>query len=150
MDTSNNFILEMSVNDLDSIKPILETEFDDFWNFSILKSELENANSNYFVLKSEGEILGFAGILIVLGEAEITNIVVRKNCRGNGLSKLLLQYLVDYCSHNNISKIHLEVNASNLVAINLYKLFGFKKVGLRKNYYKNNDALLLAKDLINI
>ena len=145
MNTSNILITEMSLDDLNSIKNILETEFDDFWNYSIFKTELENPHSKYFVLKKDNEIIGFAGILIILDEAEITNIVIKKTLRSNGFSKFLMDTIINYCSCNNISKIHLEVNSSNLIAINLYKNFGFKEVGLRKNYYKNCDAILLTK-----
>ena len=41
--------------------------------------------------------------------------------------------------------INLEVSSKNLTAIELYKTFGFKEVGARKNYYKDCDALLYTK-----
>ena len=73
---------KMSLEDLISIKDILTTEFDDFWNYEILKSELESNNSYFFVAKNiSGEIVGFAGVLVVLDEADITNIVVKKSFR---------------------------------------------------------------------
>ena len=80
---SNNFAISiMTLHDLESIKSILATDYDNFWNYPIFKSELENPNSIYFILKNQEEILGFAGILIVLDEADITNIVVKKAFRG--------------------------------------------------------------------
>ncbi len=80
----NNFEIDyMCVNDLEHIKDILESDFDDFWNYNVFKSELENSNSTYFVAKSSNdEIVGFAGVLVVLDEADITNIVVKKDFRG--------------------------------------------------------------------
>lgn len=79
----NNFeITNMNLDDLENIKKVLESEFDDFWNYNILKSEIENSNSTYFVIKFCGEIIGFAGVLIILDEADITNIVVKKSFRG--------------------------------------------------------------------
>lgn len=79
----NNFeITNMNLSDLENIKDILECDFDDFWNYNIFKSELENSNSTYFVAKYNNEIVGFAGILVVLDEADITNIVVKKSFRG--------------------------------------------------------------------
>ena len=137
-------ISKMSIKDLDTIKNILEDEFDDFWNYNILSSELKNSNSQYFVLKLDDEILGFAGMLLVLDEAEITNIVIKKSYRGKHLSSILMKYLITYCKENNIKKIHLEVSSKNKIAINLYTKFGFTQVGLRKNYYKNSDAILMC------
>ena len=52
----------MNVSDLDSIAHILLTDFDDFWNYSVFKSELLNPNSTYIVAKLENNIVGFAGI----------------------------------------------------------------------------------------
>lgn len=79
----NNFeIASMTLGDLEHIKDTLESDFDDFWNYNVFKSELENPNSTYFVVKSCSEIVGFAGVLVVLDEADITNIVVRKSFRG--------------------------------------------------------------------
>ena len=79
----NNFSISiMTLNDLDEIKNNLEKDFDDFWNYNIFKSELKNTNSIYFVAKIDKRIIGFAGVLIVLDEADITNIVVKKDFRG--------------------------------------------------------------------
>lgn len=82
MEQNNIKISIMNIENLENIKNILESDFDNFWNYNIFKSELENPNSTYFVAKLNDEIIGFAGILIVLDEADITNIVVKKIYRG--------------------------------------------------------------------
>lgn len=58
-----------------------------------------------------------------------------------------MEYIINFCKEKKIKLINLEVSANNLIAIELYKAFGFKEVGLRKNYYKNCDALLYAKSI---
>ncbi len=79
----NNFEVSiMNLSDLNEIKNILEAEFDNFWNYNIFKSELENPNSIYFVAKQDSQIIGFIGILKIYDTAEITNIVVKKVFRG--------------------------------------------------------------------
>ena len=140
-------ISKMTILDLNEIKDILENEFDDFWNYQIFKSELENPNSVYFIIRQNNEICGFIGALQVLDTADIMNIVIKKSYRGKGLSKILLEYIINYCKENNIKKINLEVSSKNIVAINLYKKYGFEEVGCRKNYYKNADGVLLTKIL---
>lgn len=55
--------------------------------------------------------------------------------------------LIKFCIDKKISQINLEVNSSNNIAISLYKKWGFKQVGNRKKYYKNNDGLLFSKIL---
>ena len=72
----------MNMSDLNEIKNILETEFDDFWKYEVFKSEIENPNSIYFVAKYNNIIIGFVGVLLIIDTAEITNIVVKKSFRG--------------------------------------------------------------------
>lgn len=75
-------ISKMSLEDLEIIKDILVSDFDDFWTFNILKEELQCSNSHIIVAKNEkNEIIGFAGIKIILDEADLMNIVVKKNFR---------------------------------------------------------------------
>ena len=143
----NVIIEEMNLSHLDSISNILETDFDDFWNYNIFKNELENKNSKYLIAKIDNEIVGFVGITIILDTADITNIVVKKNYRSKGISKILLENVITIAKSNNCSKINLEVNETNIIAINLYKKYDFKQVGMRKNYYKNKNGLLFTKNI---
>ena len=118
-------ISPMTLSDLDSISDILVSDFDDFWSYSIFKSELENENSKYIVAKDQNNIVGFAGIWIAIDEAHITNIVWRKNFRNKGIGSLLLKELINLCITLNLNSITLEVNSNNLPAINLYEKFRF-------------------------
>ncbi len=139
-------VYKMSLNDLESIKEILVSDFDDFWDYSILKDELSSTNSYYLVAKSDNEILGFAGIKYVLNDADIMNIVVKKSKRKSGIGSLLLKNIIELCKKLNVSTLFLEVNEKNLPAISLYKKFGFEEVGFRKNYYKENNAIVMKKE----
>ena len=77
----------MNLSDFEQIRLNLETDFDNFWNENILKDEILKENRKYIVCKENDEIVGFAGISIILKEAELMNIVVRKNKRNNGIRK---------------------------------------------------------------
>lgn len=59
----------MTLSDLDEIAANLETDFDDFWNYNILKQEILSATSKVFVAKSNNNIVGFAGVSFILDEA---------------------------------------------------------------------------------
>ena len=56
---------------------------------------------------------------------------------------------VDLCRENNIVSMTLEVRVSNIVAQNLYKKYGFKLAGIRKEYYSDNkeDAMIMWNDI---
>ena len=135
----------MTISDLDNIKDILYTDFDDFWSYNIFKSELENENSKYIVAKLNSEIIGFAGIWQVMDEAHITNIVTKKNFRNLGIGSLLLEKLINICKNQeNINSVTLEVNEDNIIAQKLYEKFNFKNLGKRKNYYNGKAAIIMT------
>ena len=140
-------IFEMSLSDLESIKNILSSDFDDFWSYNILKSELESPNSKYIIAKIENEIVGFAGVKIVFEEANIMNIVTKKIYRNNGIGKYLLENLIAFCKKLSVNTILLEVNENNFAALHLYENFGFKILSVRKNYYKNQSAIVMVKKI---
>lgn len=140
---------KMTTFDLQSIAPILVSDFDNFWNLDVLKSELESPSSYYFVIKNNEEIVGFAGIKVILDEADIMDIVIKKSYRGNGLGKLLMEYLISFARSLKLLSLTLEVREDNYSAIALYTKLGFIKVGLRKNYYDGKNAILMNLPLIS-
>ena len=142
-------ISKMSIEDLKSIKNILDSDFDNFWSFDVLEEELECKNSYVIVAKnSENNIVGFAGLKVILDEADIMNIVVKKTFRHNGIGSILLENLISYSKNLNLKNITLEVNENNLSAIHLYDKFSFDKLGIRKKYYNGeSDAIIMSKKL---
>ena len=148
MNIKNIKIEKMTINDYESIKDIFNSDFDSFWNHEILKEELLNNNSIYFVAKIDDEIVGFAGIKIILDNCDIMNIVSKKSYRNNGIGSLLLETLISYAKKSNISNIFLEVSEDNLSAIHLYEKYNFQKQGIRKNYYENKNGINMILNLI--
>ena len=144
-------IREMKFEDYENIKDKLQKEFDEFWTPSILKSELESKNSKYIVALKGKEVVGFAGIIILPDGTEVTNIVTKKVERKKGIGKLLLDKLINMTITEKKEVISLEVNEKNIIAINLYKNFGFEKVGRRKKYYNGiDDAIIMTKNIKNL
>lgn len=148
MENFNVKISTMEPSDLESIAPNLQIDFDDFWNYNVFKSELQNGNSKYLVAKINDKIVGFAGIIPVLDEADISNIVVHKDFRNKKIGSFLLKALIDLARSINIKTLNLEVRASNFPAIKLYEKYGFKVCGIRKNYYENVENAILMNKLL--
>ena len=140
-------IAKMTLDDLNNIKDNLISDFDDFWNYSVFKSELESDSSHYLVVKDNSKIIGFAGIKVTVPDCDIMNIVVKKDFRNQGIGSLLLKELINLSKSLNVKNLFLEVNERNTPAISLYNKFGFKKISIRKNYYKNNNAIVMRLDL---
>ena len=81
----------MTLKDLEVIKDTLIYDYDNFWNYNIFKEELQNNNSKYLVAKINNEIVGFAGIKIILDSADIMNIVTKKTFRNKGIRNLAFE-----------------------------------------------------------
>lgn len=138
-------ITKMTLQDLESLSPILETEFDNFWTPTTLKSEIENPDSIVIIAKNNSEILGFAGIWKAVDIMHIMDIVVAKKHRTKHIGQAMLEELIQLCKNNNIYELTLEVRQDNTPAINLYTKYNFKKIGERKNYYGvNNNAIIMT------
>lgn len=141
-------IQNMSLDDFYRIENKLQEEFDRFWTPGVFLSELKKEDTRYIVLKEDEDIVGFAGIWITPDNIELNNIVVRKDKRGNGYSKLLLEKLLEISKEYDKENILLEVSEINEVAINLYEKYGFIKNGQRKKYYEGKyDAILMIKKI---
>ena len=121
-------ISSMSLYDYEQIKDKLQEEYDNFWNENILKKELESENSKYIIIKEKDDILGFAGIWITPVDCQITNIVVKKTRRNQGIGSLLLEKIIEMAKETQFDILGLEVNEKNLSAIGLYKKYGFEMV----------------------
>jgi len=134
----------MSLDDLNKIASNLNN-FDDFWTFGIFKEELINPKCHYIVAVQDEDILGFGGISVVLDEANINNIAVRVDKRDIKIGSKILQNLIDISKSLNCSFITLEVNVENSPAIKLYENFGFKNLGIRKNYYNGKTDAYIMK-----
>ena len=143
LEGKNMVIENMKISDLEHLDI---SDFDDFWNMDILKDELTSETSQFVCAKYENKIVGFAGIKMVLDEADIMNIAVKKDYRRQGIATLLLNHILNICKENGIKTVNLEVNEENFSAISLYQKFGFKECGRRKQYYDNKyDAILMKK-----
>lgn len=139
-------INKMTNLDLENIKHDLD-KFDDFWTYEILKKELEKEDTCYIVAKDDEEIVGFAGIWIAPYEIDIMNIVVRKDNRNQKIATKLMEELLEISKKTGKDEITLEVNEKNIPAIKLYKKFMFEKVGIRKKYYKDDNAIIMTRKL---
>ena len=135
----------MTLDDLNSISATLNLEFDSFWNYNNIKSEIDNPDSCVLVAKDNNQVIGFAGIRKVVDVMHLMDIVVSKHHRRKNIASILMKELINISLENNINELTLEVSQNNLPAINLYTKFGFKELGIRKNYYGvNNNAIIMT------
>lgn len=106
---------------------------------------LYNDMSRYFIALVDGKRAGYVGSWLTIPNAEILNLFVSKQYRGNKIGSMLMDNVIEVCNKERIEMLTLEVRVSNQYAIKMYEDLGFKISHPRKNYYENNeDAYLMV------
>lgn len=139
-------ITTMTEEEIDNLLEIERASFPSPWSKKLFLNELANPNSHIVLAKDETDtILGFSCFWIVLDEAHILNIAVHPGYRRQGIAKRLLDYVMEFSIDEGVRCFVLEVRNRNKAAIEFYKGFGFREVGLRKGYYADTgeDAILM-------
>ncbi|MBP2259035.1 ribosomal-protein-alanine N-acetyltransferase [Virgibacillus campisalis] len=139
-------IRKMEVKDIPQVMEVELASFQTHWPEDIFHQEVvENQHAHYFVMVLDNKIIGYAGLWIVLDDAQITNIAILPKFRGNKLGEKLFQYVAYQAMKNGVKRLSLEVRKSNVIAQKMYRKFGLVPGGIRKNYYTDDqeDAIVM-------
>ena len=130
-------ITSMHADHLDDLADLESMTFSTPWSYDALAEELQNPLAVFYVAEDvEAEsAIGYVGMHHILDEGFITNVVVHPAYRRQGIAASLLEEIKEYGENHDLSRITLEVRASNNAAIALYKKFGFEKDGVRPGFY---------------
>ncbi|WP_282937821.1 ribosomal protein S18-alanine N-acetyltransferase [Paenibacillus sp. RC67] len=140
----------MQMEDIPAICDIEQEAFTTPWTAGAFQNELTNNQfARYMVMECDGEVAGYGGMWLIMEEAHVTNVAVRKQYRGKKLGERLMRELQKTASFFGAVRMTLEVRPSNHIAIGLYEKLGFYSVGLRRGYYTDNkeDAMIMWADL---
>jgi aminoglycoside 3-N-acetyltransferase I len=131
MDTE---ILKLNHNDLDNFSALISVFEDVFeWEvFSIpqrvyLERLLQHPNFIVFVAKSDTEVVGGLTAYVIdrydteKPSAYIYDIAVVTNFQRQGIGKLLIAALNDYCKTNGFSEVFVQAETADIHAVNFYK-----------------------------
>ncbi len=137
----------------DDIAPMAEIEQQAYpypWSASILRDCLEAGHWGW-VASSRGEIAAYAVVQAVLDEAHLLNVCVAPAWQGQGIGRGMLHWVMQQCAAREMQRMLLEVRASNIPALGLYRALGFQQDGVRKGYYPasggREDAVLMSRAL---
>ncbi len=121
------------------------------WSLSLFMSEIALRSSRaYYVARVEGVVVGYVGLMVSAEEGHITTIAVDPAWHRRKIGTRLLLTAAREAIRRGAQALTLEVRMSNRPAQELYRMFGFRPAGVRKNYYveTNEDALIMwAEDV---
>ena len=145
----NNLTYEpMRADDLQQVLAIENQCFEDPWSATYFRLCMKRPRSNeyLYVARRVQTVVGYIIFYILHEEAQILNIAVLPACQRQGIGKYLLTSALKMIQADGEREVFLEVAVSNLPAQYLYRQFGFRICGIRKNYYgRYKDAYVLRK-----
>lgn len=145
----------MAAADAEAMANLEATTFADAahtpWTASAFLAELaEDAPTprSWWVAHDNGELIAFAGGMVVDTDIEILDVAVAAEHRRKGLARKLLSHVSYDAQMLGCTTASLEVEDGNTAAIGLYKSLGFAEVGRRRGYYgAGADALIMRASL---
>ncbi len=146
----NNYIYRNFIgSDSTHIADIEKMCFSEPWSKSAIEQFIGFDTSHILVSCIDEVIVGYITFMSVLDEIQIANVAVHPDYRRKHIGEGLLRKLDNFSQEVGASVITLEVRASNLSAIRLYKKCCYQEVGVRKSFYSSpkEDAILMNKVL---
>ena len=137
-------VIPMEERHLAALAEIEKACFHAPWSAAMLREEL--GKGIFLVAEQDGAAVGYVGCQTVLDEGYITNVAVSPACRRQGIGRALVAALKARAAQAGLAFVTLEARASNAPAIALYEGAGFRRVGVRRNFYTapTEDAVLMT------
>lgn len=146
-------IRRMLPDDVEQVAKIEHETFSVPWSYNALLEACTEENNIYLVCVENEKVLGYCGMWTVLGEGNITNVAVELTARNKGVATALMQEMEQLgITTKDINVFFLEVRKSNDAAIHVYEKCGFRRIGLRKNFYEKprEHAIVMSKIIKDI
>lgn len=141
---------DMTEADLDGVLRIERAVHTHPWTLGNFSDALR---SKYVckVFEVEQQMVGYAVLMLAVDEAELLDIAIDTQNQRRGWGQKLLEEMIVLVRRHDMQRMVLEVRASNVAAISLYRKAGFNDIGLRRDYYLaqngREDAILMGKEL---
>lgn len=98
-----------------------------FQSTTAITKQIENGYQ-YYLINKDSNVVGYMAINIDKEEMFLSKLYLKKECRGQGLSKEALQFLNEKCLNENVTSIYLTCNKYNSNTLQAYQHLGFKVV----------------------
>jgi ribosomal-protein-alanine N-acetyltransferase len=136
-------IRPMAGADLPDVMAIERSTFSTPWTEGIFRDELAEPSRTYLVAEEAGSLVGYVGIMSVGEDTHITTVAVASDAAGRGIGTRLVLAGIEAGLIAGGRSLTLEVRSSNRRAQDLYRRFGMGPVGVRKHYYRDEDAIIM-------
>ncbi len=140
-------IRKMTADDAPSVAELEAEIFSDPWKLKDIFSYICMPDGMCYSAVADGKVIAYILGRVIPPEGEVYRIATREGYRRRGIAYRLLDYAVKCQKGRGLESLFLEVRSKNVPARNLYHSYGFREVGLRKNYYSDppDDAVVMLR-----
>jgi len=141
----------MRLGDLDDVMEIEKLSFKSPWSGLVFLEELARDWAHVDVVRdlARRRAVAFGNYWQVADEVHLLNLATHPEARRAGHASRMLAHIVAFGRAQGCRLITLEVRRSNAAALRLYRRYGFRAVGVRPNYYAEDQeaAIVMLLDL---
>lgn len=142
--------MPMRMEEVDAILAVERRAYPFPWSRANFVDSLVSGYSAW-TCRVEGELIGYAVMMLVLDEAHLLNLTVVPEWQRAGYGILTMHHLFAVARGHGAKRMFLEVRPSNTSGQGLYRKLGFETIGRRRGYYPagagREDAVVMAADL---
>ncbi|MCG7308744.1 GNAT family N-acetyltransferase [Brachybacterium sp. ACRRE] len=160
--------MRLRIATLEDALPIAELELrlfpEDAWTFDMVREEIAHPSRRFVVVErgsgppsggsadepdAPGEIVGYAGVMLLGDSADLHTIGT--TLPGRGIGRALLDWSLRATREGGARALVLEVREDNARARSVYEAAGFQDIGRRPGYYPGPhgpvDARVMIREL---
>ncbi len=139
---------DMRRDDLPAVLEIERRSFAQPWSRGFFEKELSTPFARLVVAVDEAgprpTIVGYTCRWRVTDEVHLLNVAIHPEHRGLGYGRDLVEAVIGEARGARARVVFLEVRAGNVVARRLYRMLGFRDLGIRRGYYgPGQDAIVM-------
>ena len=138
----------MTEADLDEVLAIERAVYTHPWSQGNFTDSLR-AGYLCRTLRDDAMLIGYFVLFCAAGEAHLLNLSIAAQAHRRGHDSAMLSEILRVAAAARAERLFLEVRPSNKPGLALYSRFGFRQIGVRRDYYPaadgREDALVLAR-----
>jgi ribosomal-protein-alanine N-acetyltransferase len=141
----------MRAADLEAVMEIERLSFRSPWSRQVFLEELSRDWAHVDIVREAAtrRVVAFANYWLVADEVHVLNLATHPQARHEGHASRMMAHMIDFARRELCRYVTLEVRRSNAGALRLYRRFAFRAIGVRPNYYAEDqeDAIVMLLDL---
>ena len=109
------------------------------WSFQNIQDSIQSGYQCVQLMAGERELLGYYIAMHGAGEVHLLNLTVAPAYQRQGWARVMLDALALWSRGQGAQWLWLEARVGNTRALSVYDHYGFRRMGVRKDYYPNGN-----------